>query len=53
MGVATSMIGVFKTNTKGLCKENIEEWTQDSPRGFNLVFKRKYVVTRDRPLIDI
>ena len=53
MGVVADIIGVVKTNTKGLCKETIEKITKDYTGGYYLVLRRNPMAPRVRPLIDI
>ena len=53
MEVGPELIGMAKTNTKGLCKETIEKLTKDWPGGYHLMLRSKPMVPRDRPLIDI
>ena len=50
MEVGAKFIGMVKTNTKRLCKENIERVTKDCPGGSYLMFRSKPMVPRDRPL---
>ena len=51
--VGAELIGMMKTNTKGLCKETIGKLTKDWPGGYYLVLRSKPIVPRDRPLIYI
>ena len=53
MELGDELIGMVKTNTKGLCKEKIEKLTKDWPGGSYLVLRRKPMVSGDRPLIAI
>ena len=53
MEVSAKFIGMVKTNTKGLCKENIEKFKKYCPGGSYLVFRINPMVPRGRPLIDI
>ena len=53
MEVGAELIGMVKTNTKGLCKETIEKLTKDWPGGSYLVLRNKHMVPGYRPLIAI
>ena len=53
MEVGAELVGIFKTNTKGLCKETIENLTKDWPGGSYLVLMSKPMVPWGRPLIVI
>ena len=53
MDVGANMVGIVKINTKGFCKDTIENLKKYWPRCSYLVLKRKSVVPRDRPLISI
>ena len=53
MEVGAKLIGMVKTNTKGFCKDTIENLTKDWPGGSYLVLRSKARVPGDRPLIDI
>ena len=53
MELVSELIGMVKTNTKGLCKETIEKLTKDWPGGSYLVLRSNHMVPGDRPLIDI
>ena len=53
MEVGAELIGMVKTNTKGLCKETIEKRIKDWPEGSYLVLRSKPMVPGDRPLIYI
>ena len=41
MEVGAELIGMVKTNTKGLCKDTIENLTKDWPGGYYLVLRSK------------
>ena len=51
MGVGSDMIGMFKTNTKGLCNGTIYNITKDWPGGYYLVLSSKHMVPGGRPII--
>ena len=51
--VCTKFIGMVKKNTKGFCKETIENITKDWPGGSYLVLRINPMVPRDKPLISI
>ena len=53
MDFGKQFIGMVKTNTKGFCKDTIENLTKDCPGGSKLVLRRNNMVLRYRPLIDI
>ena len=53
MDVGYDIIGVVKTNTKGLCKDYIENITKDWPGVSYLVLKRSFTVPGNRPIIAI
>ena len=53
MNVGAYMCGMFKTNTKGLCKYIIDNMINYCPGGSYLALKIKSVVPGDRPLIYI
>ena len=53
MEVGSDLIGMVKTNTKGLCRENIEKLTKDWPGGSYLVLRSNTMVPGDRSLIAI
>ena len=53
MDVGADMVGMIKTNIKGLCKYTIKNLKKYWPGGFYLVLKRNYVVPGGRPLIAI
>ena len=53
MELGAELIGMVKTNTKGICKETIEKLTKDWPGGSYLVLKSKHMVSRGPPLIAI
>ena len=53
MGVGFELIVMVKKNTKGFCKETIENLTKDWYGGYYLVLRSKPMVTRGRPLISI
>ena len=53
MEISAELIGMVKSNTKGLCKETIEKLTKDWPGGSYLVLRSKPMVPGDRPLISI
>ena len=50
MDVGTEMIGMVKKNTRGFCKDNIENLTKDWPGGSYLVFRINPMVPRGRLL---
>ena len=51
MELCAELIGMVKTNTKGFCKETIENLTKDWTGGSYLVFRSKPMVPVDRTLI--
>ena len=53
MEVGAELIGMLKTNNKGLCKETIEKLTKDWPGGSYLVLRSKPMVPGYKPLISI
>ena len=53
MDVGADIIGMVKTNTKGLCKETIEKLTRYWPGGSYLVLRSNHMVPGGRPLISI
>ena len=53
MDVVSSIIGMFKTNTKGLYKETIENLTGDWSGGPYLMLNRNSVVPWGRTLLSI
>ena len=54
MELVAELIGMVKTNTKGLCKETIEKLTNYWPGGCSyLVLRSKHMVPGDRLLIAI
>ena len=53
MHVGADIIGVVKTNTKGFCKYNTKNLTQDCPGGSSILLEIKYMVPSDRPLKSI
>ena len=53
MEVGAELIGMVKTNTKGLCKETIDNLTNYWPGGSYLVLSSKPMVPGYRPLIAI
>ena len=53
MNAGADMISMVKTNTKGLCKNIIEKLKKYWTGGSHLVLKIKYMLPRDKPLIDI
>ena len=53
MEVGAELVGMVNTNTKGLCKEKIDNLTKDWPGGSYLVLMRKPMVPGDRPLIAV
>ena len=53
MELCAELLGMVKTNTKGLCKDTTEKLTKDWPGGSYLVLRSKPVVPRVRPLISI
>ena len=53
MEIGAELIGMVKTNTKGFCKETIENLTKDWPGGSYLVLRRKPMVPKVRLLIAI
>ena len=52
MEVGAELIGMVKTNTKGLCKDTIEKLTKYCNEGSYLVLRSKLIVPGGRPLID-
>ena len=53
MELGAELIGMVKTNTKGFCKETIENLTKDWPGGSHLVLRSKPMVPGGRSLIAI
>ena len=53
MEVGDELIGIVKTNTKGLCKDTIENLTKDWPGGPYLVLSNNLIVPVGRPIIYI
>ena len=53
MEVVAELIGMVKTNTKGFCKETIENLTKYWPGGSYLVLRSKPMVPGVRTLIAI
>ena len=53
MEVGAEFIGMVKTNTKRLCKDTIEELTNNWHGGSYLVLRSKPMVPVDRTLISI
>ena len=53
MEVGAKLIGMVKKNTKGFCKETIENITKYWTGGSYLVLSSKPMVPGDRPLIAI
>ena len=53
MEVGAKFISMVKTNTKGLCKDTIDNITKYWRGGSYLVLRSKPMVPRDRPLIAI
>ena len=53
MEMGAELIGMVKTNTKGFCKEAIDNLTNAWPGGSYLVLRSKPMVLGDRPLIAI
>ena len=53
MELGAGLIGMVKTNTKGLCKETIEKLTKDFPVGSYLVLRINTMVPGGRTLIGI
>ena len=53
MEVGVELVFMVKTNTKGFCKETIEELIKFWPGVFYLVIRSKPIVPGDRPLIAI
>ena len=53
MELGVELIGMVKTNTKGFCKNTIEELTKDWPGGSYIVLRSKPMVPGCRPLIAI
>ena len=53
MEVGAELIGMVNKNTKGFCKETIENRTKDWPGGSYLVLRIKPMVPGDMPLIAI
>ena len=51
--IRSDMIGMFKTNTKGFCKDNIDNLTVDKPGGSFIAFKRRSMCPGHMPLISI
>ena len=51
--VGAKLIGMVKRNTKGFCKDTIDNLTKDWPGGSYLVLRIKTMVPRYRPLIAI
>ena len=53
MDVGTYLIGMFKTITKGSCKDTIDDLTKSFLGCSYLVLRIKPVVPGGRPIIDI
>ena len=53
MEFGAELIGMVKKNTKGLCKDNIENIKNDWPEGSHLVFRSKPTIPGGRLLLDI
>ena len=53
MEMGSELIGMVKTNTKGLCKETLEKLPEDWPGDSYLVLRSKPMVPGGRPLIAI
>ena len=53
MELVAELIGMVKTNTKGLCKETIEKLTKYWPGGSYLMLRSNPMVPGDRPLVAI
>ena len=53
MEVGDELIGIVKTNTKGFCKETIENITKDWPGSSYLMLRSKPMVPVGRPLLAI
>ena len=53
MEVGAKLIGMVKKNTKGFCKDTIENLAMDCPGGSYLVLRSKSMVPGDRPLSAI
>ena len=53
MDVGAEIIGMVKTNIKGLCKETIDNMAKDWPGGSYLALNRKCMVPRDRLIMTI
>ena len=53
MEVVAELIGMVKKNTKGFCKETIENLTKDWPGGSYLMLRIKPMVPGGRTLIAI
>ena len=53
MEMVAELIGMVKTNTKGFCKETIENLTKDWPGGSYLVLRSKPMLPGYRPIIVI
>ena len=53
MELGAELIGMVKTNTKGVCKEKIEKLTKNWPGGSYLVLRSKPMVPGGRPLIAV
>ena len=51
MEVGVELIGMVKTNNKGLCKDKIWKLTKDWPGGSYLVLRSKPMVPGDRTII--
>ena len=47
------MVGMVKTNTKGFCKETIDNLTKDRTVGSYLLLRNKSMVPGDMPLFSI
>ena len=53
MNVDAYMVGIVKTNTKGLCKDNMKKLKNYWPGGYYLMLKGKSAVPGYMPLITI
>ena len=51
MELCAELLGMVKTNTKGLCKDTTEKLKKDWPGGSYLVLRSKPMVPGGRPLI--
>ena len=53
MEFGSDLVGMVKTNNKGICKETIEKLTKYCPVGYYLVLRNKPMVPKGRSLINI